>query len=76
MLRFHNFTCGKAWISEYGCADNPEELKYLLKYSPYHNISEKNGIYQAVLIDTADHDDRVSPLHSYKFISELQFKIG
>lgn len=71
MLRFHLHTVGKYWISEYGNPDDPEESAYLLSYSPYHRV-EKGGHYPAILINTADHDDRVVPLHSFKFAAALQ----
>jgi prolyl oligopeptidase len=71
MLRFHKFTIGWAWVSDYGSAQNPEQFKMLHSYSPLHNI--ESGIsYPATLATTADHDDRVVPGHSYKFISTLQ----
>jgi prolyl oligopeptidase len=74
MLRFHKFTIGWAWVVEYGSSErNEEEFKNLLKYSPLHNL--KSGVqYPATLVKTADHDDRVVPAHSFKFISELQAK--
>jgi len=71
MLRFHKFTIGWAWINEYGSPDNEDDFHYLLKYSPYHNI-QCDVEYPATLITTADHDDRVVPAHSYKFIARLQ----
>lgn len=71
MLRFHHFTIGWAWMSEYGSPEDPEEFQALYAYSPLHNL--KNGIcYPATLITTADHDDRVVPAHSFKFAAALQ----
>lgn len=71
MLRFQKFTAGFGWVPEYGSADNSEaEFKYLYAYSPLHNIKPAN--YPATLVMTADHDDRVVPAHSFKFISTLQ----
>src|SRR5438552_6159754 len=66
MLRFHKFTIGWAWTSDYGSPDNPEEFQILHAYSPLHNI--KPGVkYPPTMITTADHDDRVFPAHSFKF---------
>jgi prolyl oligopeptidase len=71
MLRFHKFTIGWAWTSDYGSPDDPEEFRALLAYSPYHQL--KPGVrYPATLITTADHDDRVVPAHSFKFAARLQ----
>ena len=71
MLRFHKFTIGWAWTSDYGSADNADEFKALHAYSPYHNL--KPGVrYPATLVTTADHDDRVVPAHSFKFAARLQ----
>jgi prolyl oligopeptidase len=72
MLRFHKFTIGRAWITEYGCADSSKvQFETLYAYSPLHNI-KKSTNYPATMVITADHDDRVVPSHSFKFISELQ----
>ena len=70
MLRFHRFTIGHAWVSEYGSADVKEQFPFLYKYSPLHNAKPAN--YPATLITTADHDDRVVPAHSFKFAATLQ----
>lgn len=71
MLRFHKFTIGWAWCSDYGSADNADEFKALYAYSPYHNL--KPGVrYPTTMITTADHDDRVVPAHSFKFAARLQ----
>lgn len=74
MLRYHKFTIGWAWAVEYGSSEESEEMfRYLLGYSPLHNIKE-GVVYPATMVTTADHDDRVVPAHSFKFISELQAK--
>jgi prolyl oligopeptidase len=71
MLRYHLFTVGRFWIPEYGSADDPEQFRFLLKYSPYHNI--RSGVrYPPTLVMTADTDDRVSPGMAKKFAARLQ----
>jgi prolyl oligopeptidase len=76
MLRYHRFTIGYAWATEYGNADKSEsEFKNLYAYSPLHNI--KSGTcYPATLVTTADHDDRVVPAHSFKYTAALQAAQG
>ncbi|TWT36947.1 Prolyl endopeptidase precursor [Posidoniimonas corsicana] len=71
MLRFHQFTAGQFWRSEYGSADEPDQFETLLAYSPYHNI-EPGTAYPPTLISTADTDDRVVPMHSFKFGARMQ----
>src|SRR3989442_5160929 len=70
MLRFHRFTIGWAWVTEYGSADSAQQFPYLSKDSPYHNLRSGTR-YPATLITTADHDDRVVPGHSFKFAAAL-----
>ena len=71
MLRYHLFTVGRFWIPEYGSADDPEQFRFLLAYSPYHNLRE-GVVYPPVLVMTADTDDRVSPGMAKKFAARLQ----
>jgi prolyl oligopeptidase len=70
MLRYHRFTIGWAWAGDYGTADDPDAFRWLAGYSPVHNV--RPGIWPPTLITTADHDDRVVPMHSYKFAAALQ----
>ncbi|HEX9942622.1 MAG TPA: prolyl oligopeptidase family serine peptidase [Thermoanaerobaculia bacterium] len=71
MLRFHKFTIGWGWTSDYGSPDDPQEFKAIYAYSPYHNLKPGTA-YPPTLITTADHDDRVVPAHSFKFAAALQ----
>jgi prolyl oligopeptidase len=71
MLRFHKFTIGWGWTSDYGSPDNPEEFRVIYAYSPLHNLKPGTA-YPPTLITTADHDDRVVPGHSFKFAAALQ----
>ena len=71
MLRFHEFTIGHAWTSDYGDPDDPEMFPVLFAYSPYHNV-EDGKEYPPTLITTGDHDDRVVPGHSFKFAARMQ----
>jgi prolyl oligopeptidase len=71
MLRYHHFTVGRFWISEYGSADDPQQFKYLFAYSPLHNV--RDGVaYPPTLVMTADTDDRVDPGMAKKFAARLQ----
>ena len=78
MLRFHKFTIGSAWISDFGDMSEKEHFENLLKYSPLHNVhtpENENEEYPATLVLTGDHDDRVSPLHSLKFVANLHHAV-
>ncbi|KAE9045729.1 Prolyl endopeptidase [Phytophthora rubi] len=86
MLRFHKFTIGHAWRTDYGDPDVADDFNYILQYSPVHNVPRgdspimqklaERGGFPSVLLTTGDHDDRVVPLHSYKLIAELQHQLG
>ncbi|UIZ25584.1 hypothetical protein KXD40_006115 [Peronospora effusa] len=86
MLRFHKFTIGHAWRTEYGDPDVADDFDYIRQYSPVHNVPHadspimqklaERGGFPSVLLTTGDHDDRVVPLHSYKLIAELQHQLG
>lgn len=71
MLRYHKFTAGRFWVDEYGVAENEEQFRALLRYSPYHNLRPGTS-YPPTLVTTADTDDRVVPMHSFKFAAALQ----
>ena len=81
MLRFHKFTCGHAWVTEYGCADASEaEFRTLLAYSPLHTVRPApppgGPQFPAMLLLTGDHDDRVVPLHTLKLTAALHHALG
>jgi len=71
MLRFHKLYIGKAWVPEYGNPDDPKDRRFLLKYSPYHNISI-NVRYSPILVLTGLHDYHVRLAHAFKFVARLR----
>ncbi|GAA5902303.1 hypothetical protein JCM6882_000496 [Rhodosporidiobolus microsporus] len=75
MLRFQRFTIGRAWVSDYGTSDEPEGFDYLYAYSPLHNVNPAKKPYPPTMLLTADHDDRVVPLHSFKHAAEMQYQL-
>lgn len=79
ILRFHKFTIGSAWVSDFGDPDKAEDFEHQIKYSPLHNVfspDERGVAYPSILLTTGDHDDRVVPLHTLKYCAELQYKAG
>ncbi|VVA91979.1 unnamed protein product [Arabis nemorensis] len=83
MLRFHKFTIGHAWASEFGCSDKEEEFHWLMKYSPLHNVkrpweqkTDRFVQYPSTMLLTADHDDRVVPLHTFKMLATMQHELS
>ncbi|MEZ4366650.1 MAG: prolyl oligopeptidase family serine peptidase [Kofleriaceae bacterium] len=75
MVRYHLFGSGKTWVPEYGSAEDPAQFAALHAYSPYHRVVD--GVrYPALLMDAADHDDRVDPMHARKFVAAVQHATG
>ena len=74
MIRFHQFGSGATWVPEYGSAEDPAQFKTLLAYSPYHRVVDGTR-YPALLMMSADHDDRVDPMHARKFVAAVQHAI-
>nr|E2JFG1.1 RecName: Full=Prolyl oligopeptidase A [Amanita bisporigera]ADN19204.1 prolyl oligopeptidase [Amanita bisporigera] len=74
LLKFPKFTIGKAWISDYGDPEDPRDFDYIYTHSPLHNIP-KNMVLPPTMLLTADHDDRVVPMHSFKYAAMLQYTL-
>ncbi|RMH38996.1 MAG: S9 family peptidase [Deltaproteobacteria bacterium] len=71
MVRYHRFGSGRTWIPEYGDPDDPDAFRWLVAYSPYHHV--RDGVaYPALLMLSADSDDRVDPMHARKFVAAVQ----
>jgi prolyl oligopeptidase len=75
MVRYHIFGSGKTWIPEYGSAEDPEQFRVLHGYSPYHRVVKERS-YPALLMLSADNDDRVDPMHARKFVAAMQWASG
>ncbi|GAM03141.1 hypothetical protein MBENS4_0140 [Novosphingobium sp. MBES04] len=71
MLRFDRFTAGRYWVDDFGYPDKEADFRIIRRYSPYHNIADGQD-YPAVLVTTADTDDRVVPGHSFKYAAAIQ----
>lgn len=71
MMRFHKLLFGKFWVDEYGDPEKEKDKRYLLKYSPYHNVKE-NVLYPPTMLYTSLHDDSVHPAHAFKFAAKLE----
>src|SRR3989442_649246 len=71
MVRYHNFQIARLWVPEYGSAENPDQFRVLYAYSPYHKVKD-NTPYPAVLVETAESDSRVDPMHARKMTARLQ----